>query len=78
MPKINDRLVEDLKANGHYYAAGALARSLGHGRFFGCHYGMRSEKERSQELFYAGYDALGRVDQPTDQELRLRLSRVDG
>lgn len=54
---ISTQTVESLKSEGHYFAAGALSRALGHGRAYGCHYGMRSELKFARVQFNAGYDA---------------------
>lgn len=51
------QMIEDLKASGHYFAAGAVAKQIGGMRYYGCHYGMRSTKERDMAEFFAGYDA---------------------
>ena len=58
MQTITTQTVDALKSNGHYFAAGALARSLGHYRNYGFHFGMRSELEFARNSFYAGYDAV--------------------
>lgn len=52
---ITARTVEDLKAAGHYFAAGALAKSLGHRPSYGCHVGMRSTLDLAREEFARGY-----------------------
>lgn len=49
--------VNDLKSAGHYVAAGALARSLGHPRQYGCHFGIRSDLDRARDAFNRGWDA---------------------
>lgn len=46
-----------LKSEGHYFAAGALAFSIGHDRSYGCHFGMRSTRDAAIEAFNRGYDA---------------------
>ena len=51
------RTIEDLKSEGLYFTAGALAFQRGYGRGYGCHYGMRSDLEGSRDEFYRGYDA---------------------
>lgn len=51
------QMIEDLKAAGHYFAAGAVAQSLGGAAFYGCHYGMRSTREQAKEDFYRGFAA---------------------
>lgn len=55
--KVSPQMIEDLKVAGHYFAAGAVAKALGGGRFYGCHIGMRSTKERDQAEFFRGFDA---------------------
>lgn len=57
MQTISTQTVESLKSAGMYFAAGALSRSLGHGKAYGCHYGMRSEIDHARAQFNAGYDA---------------------
>lgn len=57
MQTINAQTVEALKAEGNYFAAGALAKQLGHGPHYGCHYGMRSELDAAKDQFFAGYRA---------------------
>jgi hypothetical protein len=49
--------VEDLKSEGLYFTAGAMAFQIGHPRGYGCHYGMRSDRDASTAEFYRGYDA---------------------
>ena len=49
--------VETLKSDGHFFAAGALAKQLGQRRDYGCHYGMRSDRPAATTQFLAGYDA---------------------
>ncbi len=49
--------VEDFKAEGLYFAAGALLFQKGYARSYGCHYGMRADLEESRAEFYRGYDA---------------------
>lgn len=49
-------LVDEIK-NDHPFAAGALARSLGMARGYGCHFGMRSQLDHCRAAFYKGYDA---------------------
>lgn len=60
MTKPTTRTVEDLKAEGLYFTAGALLFQLGHPRGYGCHYGMRSDLEISRDEFYRGYDSAER------------------
>ena len=39
------QIVDRLKSEGHYFAAGAAARSYGHTSSYGCHLGMRSTRD---------------------------------
>ena len=56
MDQVNKfKLVDDLKSNGHYQAAGALSRILGHDQSYGCHFGMRSDLECAREAFIRGW-----------------------
>jgi hypothetical protein len=55
--KPNLRTVEDFKAEGLYFAAGALLFQKGYARSYGCHYGLRADLEESRAEFYRGYDA---------------------
>lgn len=57
MQKINFQTVEALKAEGHYFAAGALAKSLRFPDNYGCHVGMRSTRDAAIAAFKAGYAA---------------------
>ena len=55
---IDHQTVEQLKAAGHYAAAGALAKTLGANECnYGCHYGMRSGLQYARELFRRGWMA---------------------
>lgn len=56
--KFTLRTVDDLKAEGMFFAAGALLCQLGHVRLYGCHFGMRSTLEADRAEFYRGYDAM--------------------
>lgn len=61
---ITAQTIEQLKAAGHYFAAGALAASLNQSRNYGCHYGMKSHVEIARREFHRGFDAATRsVDQ---------------
>lgn len=51
--------INDLKVAGHYFAAGALARSLGHDHNYGCHFGMRSDRDFARSEFQRGWEAKG-------------------
>lgn len=57
MAPVNYQTVETLKAAGHYFAAGAVARSLGSPKNYGCHYGMRSELDHARSEYNRGWDA---------------------
>lgn len=57
MSQMNAQTVENLKAANLYEAAGQLAAHIGADRWYGQHYGMRSNRARSMERFYAAYDA---------------------
>lgn len=48
--------VERLKVKGDYYGAGVLARLTKQPRYYGCHYGMRSNRAWAMTRFYEGYD----------------------
>lgn len=47
--------IERLKSVGQYYQAGALAASLGQDDNYGCHYGMRSERENAVAQYRLGH-----------------------
>ncbi len=55
--KPTSRTVDDLKAEGLFFTAGAMTFQLGLGRSYGCHFGMRSTIEADRAEFFAGYDA---------------------
>jgi len=57
MSKPTNRTVEDLKSEGLFFTAGALSFQLGHGRAYGCHYGMRATLDADRAEFYRGYEA---------------------
>jgi hypothetical protein len=56
-------LSNKLKSNGAYYEAGCAARLEGKPDFYGCHFGMRSDRERATADFRQGWA-------DTDQLLR--------
>jgi hypothetical protein len=58
---VNWQTVEALKGQGMMFAAGALAKQLGHGDSYGCHFGMRSTVERDRAEFHRGYASAPRV-----------------
>lgn len=47
---------EKLKSTGQYYSAGMDAFANKRGRYYGCHYGMRSDRQFAMNEFYLGYD----------------------
>jgi hypothetical protein len=50
--------IEELKSEGRYREAGALAaRDESPVRNYGCHYGLRSERDAARDEFLAGFDA---------------------
>ncbi len=57
MTTIDHHTVEDLKVQGHYFAAGVLAATIGGECNYGCHFGMRSELEFARSEFRQGYNA---------------------
>lgn len=50
-----NQIIEKLKAEGHYFAAGALAHSLGQPCNYGCHLGMRSTLDYARDAFKRGW-----------------------
>lgn len=58
MQTINAQTVEALKADGLYFEAGVLARAIGTGPDYGCHYGMRSTRNAAIATFNLGYNAV--------------------
>jgi hypothetical protein len=48
-----------MKASGHYFAAGALARALKQDCNNGCHFGMRSTRDFAASEFKRGWEAKG-------------------
>jgi hypothetical protein len=53
----NSRTIDDLKAEGLFFTAGALTFQKGYGRSYGPHFGLRSTIEADRAEFFAGYDA---------------------
>lgn len=51
------RMVDTLKEEGLFFAAGALLAQIGYPRAYGPHFGMRSTLETDRAEFYRGYDA---------------------
>jgi hypothetical protein len=51
-------VIDHLKSNGFYEAAGALAAATNEDRFYGCHYGMKSNLDLCRNAFYRGYDSV--------------------
>lgn len=50
-------LIEDLKAEGLFFAAGAFASQIKNPRAYGCHYGLRRDIDAARAEFYRGFDA---------------------
>lgn len=58
MTSPNYRTIDNLKSEGLYFAAGALAFSLGYPETsYGCHFGMRSEIKQARADYLAGWKA---------------------
>lgn len=55
MQTLNYQTVEALKANGNYFAAGAVAAALGRDNNYGCHFGMRSTCQHARDEFARGH-----------------------
>jgi hypothetical protein len=53
---INNQTVDALKAAGHYFAAGAVAKALGRDSNYGCHFGMRSTCEAAKAEYKRGWE----------------------
>lgn len=54
--------IDALKIEGRYREAGAAAfRHNPNFRFYGCHFGMRSERDFAMREFYAGFDDAARA-----------------
>lgn len=60
--KVTAQTVDALKVMKAYFAAGALAYSLGHDPAYGCHFGMRSTREKATKQFMDGYYAAMNAD----------------
>lgn len=58
-------VIDNLKVDGMYFAAGALAFSLGCECNYGCHFGMRSTRDVDAAEFKRGWHAArdGRASQ---------------
>ena len=50
------RSIDDLKSEGRYFHAGALAYSQGRDAAYGCHFGMRSTLETARAEFKNGWE----------------------
>lgn len=59
METLNAQTVENLKADGFYFAAGVIAATLKLEGNYGIHYGMRSDLEKAKKEFKAGFDFQG-------------------
>lgn len=55
MDAITNRTIDALKAEGHYFAAGAVAAALGRDANYGCHFGMRSTCDYAKREFARGH-----------------------
>lgn len=51
-----NQLIDKLKSQGQYGAAGVVAAANGKDRSYGCHFGLRSGLDAAKEAFYAGFD----------------------
>jgi len=60
MTKFTSRYIDDMKAEGLFFTAGALTFQLGLGRSYGAHFGLRSTIEADRAEFFSGYDAAQR------------------
>ena len=49
--------IDTLKSEGRYFKAGVAARQEGRECYYGCHFGMRSTRDRAIAEFTAGYNA---------------------
>lgn len=49
--------IDDLKGQGKMEEAGKLAASLGRDRWYGCHFGLKSNLSAAKEAFFKGYDS---------------------
>jgi hypothetical protein len=54
--------INELKANGEYFAAGALAARQGRPDYYGCHFGMRQSLEFARSEFSKGWHSVA-IDQ---------------
>jgi hypothetical protein len=54
-------LIDALKSEGRYFEAGIAARKEGSECCYGCHFGMRSTRDRAIAEFTAGYTAKDTV-----------------
>ncbi|MNV69004.1 hypothetical protein D3C71_1618840 [compost metagenome] len=50
-------LVDRYKSNGQFEAAGRIAKATNAGRSYGCHFGMKSTRDRDMAVFFEAYDA---------------------
>jgi hypothetical protein len=58
MTSPNYRTIDNLKSEGFYFAAGALAFSLGYPETsYGSHFGMRSDIGRARAEYLEGWQA---------------------
>lgn len=69
--------VDTLKRAGDHRAAGRMSHKLGEGRDYGCHFGMRSDRELAIAEFHAGYDeAETAPTEPTPPTKENDLARI--
>lgn len=63
--------IDKLKCEGLYREAGAAAYERNPNfRSYGCHFGMRSERDHAMREFYAGFDAAARGPAPLENIAR--------
>lgn len=51
------QIIDGLKSDGHYFAAGVAARSYGRDNNYGCHFGMTSTVDHARREFARGWEA---------------------
>ena len=73
------RRVEDLKHDGEYRQAGALAAQLDLPCDYGCHFGFRADRAYAVHEFRAGYDAAAEtIPEATRHQLIIGIKLPDG
>jgi len=65
----NYQTIDSLKSKGLYFAAGALAYSLGYPETsYGCHFGMRSDLAVSKAEYLEGWQSCAnRINRESEQ-----------